>query len=67
MIQLWTCDWGQFEIPADVPIAGNMRKDGWFDGRRKMTAQLRAYFGAQAENLRHGQSIQSWGEWMVAP
>lgn len=58
---VWFCEWGEFEIPDDVPRV--FRKDGWFDGRRKLSEQAKAYFAAMAERVRNEQPIQSWAEW----
>jgi hypothetical protein len=58
-LTLWDCDYGRFEIPPDVPT-GQFRKDGWFDHRRKLTPQLRAYFEAMSERMRDGKPILTW-------
>jgi len=60
-MRTWTCDWGQFEIPPDVPI--RFTKSGWFDNRCKITPQLRAYFASVSEGLRDGKPVPTWSEW----
>ena len=57
----WVCDWGEFVIPDDVPVS-QFRKDGWFDRRRKITKQLRAYFNAMSDRLRDGRPVDGWAE-----
>jgi len=61
-MKTWMCDYGEFEIPKDVPIH-LLRKDGWFDRRRRSTEALRLYFEQMAQRLRLGMRIQSWREW----
>lgn len=61
---MWVCDWGEFEIPDDVPIR-SFRKDGWFDRRRRVTKQLRPYFAAMADRLRDGKPILTWAQWQT--
>lgn len=61
-VNMWQSDYGAFQIPDDVPIA-NLRKDGWFDRRRKITAELHSYFDAMTIRLRDDKGILSWREW----
>ena len=57
----WTCDFGTFDIPADVPCV--FRKDGWFDKRRKITPRLRAYFDEMSLRMWRRESILTWKQW----
>jgi hypothetical protein len=61
MRNVWQCDWGEFEIPADVPI--RFRRDGWFDRRLKITKQLKKYFSDMNARMRDFRPIQTWAEW----
>jgi len=61
----WVCAWGEFNIPEDVPVR-SFRKDGWFDRRRKVTRELRAYFSAMSDRLRDGEPILGWADWQKA-
>ncbi len=65
MIDLWQGNWGDFEIPDDVPIA-TMRKDGWFDKRYQVTPSLQLYFSCMDEHVRDGKPIMTWAEWTKA-
>lgn len=58
----WDGDYGQFELPADVPM-GAMRADGWFDGTRHIGPQARAYFQQMDEHIRDGKPILTWAAW----
>ncbi len=64
MVKMWTCDWGSFVIPDDVPMI-KARKDGWFDHRRKFTPDLKIYFSDMTERFRDNKPILTWGEWAV--
>lgn len=55
-------DWGPFDIPNDVPMRV-IRKDGWFDRRKKETPAVKRYFNEMADRLRDKQPILTWAEW----
>lgn len=39
---IWQSDWGVIILPDDFPFAA-LRKDGWFDKRRKISKQIQRY------------------------
>lgn len=59
---MYITDWGEFEVPEDVPIRA-LRKDGWFDRRRKVTKPLQQYFSDMTDRLRDEKPILTWEQW----
>jgi hypothetical protein len=65
MRNIWVGNWGQFDIPSDVPFKGNTRKNGWFDRRRKITPMLKQYFDWMDILMSYKKPVLTWAEWKL--